>query len=146
MSAEQDLGIGGLAYQSSNDLSGLVSDVTNGNSLGTTFKNGIGMGVTIDPAAEGSIILQTTTKAPIVGVLKNNPKAGEAANIGSVRGSSQKVLAGAAFAVGDLLMIDGSGRFIKATSSAVSVVAQAAEAASAAGNLVQAVLLDAYIA
>lgn len=146
MSGYQDLGIGGLAFLSTNDLSGLVSDVTNGNTLGTTFKNGVGMCVTMDTANAASVILQTTSKAPIVGILLNNPKAGEGAQIQSVRGSSAKVLAGAAISKGDYLMTDTSGRLITATSGAVSVVAQASEAASAAGNLIQAVILDGYIA
>ncbi len=144
MSAEQDLGIGGLAFKATADLSGLVSDVTNGNALGTTYKNGIGMAVVMDTTAGQVVIAGSNVK--IVGVLKNNPKAGEAADVGSVRGTSQKVLAGAAFAAGDYLMTDSSGRFIKGASSAQNIVGQACEAASAAGNLVQAVLIDGYVA
>src|SRR3990167_181288 len=107
MSQEQDLGLGGLAFTSTNDLSGTVADVTNGNALGTTYKNGIGMAVIMHTVA-GEIVL-AGANGKIVGVLKNNPKAGEAASVGSVRGTSQKVLAGAAFEAGDFLMTDSYG-------------------------------------
>lgn len=145
MSQEQDLGVGGLAYLSTNDLSGTVSDVTNGNSLGTTYKNGIGMAVVADTVA-GSVVLQGTGKLMTLGFLQNNPKAGEVANIASIRGRSCKVLAGAAITAGDKLMLDSSARVITATSSVVAIVAIAMEAASAAGNLIEAVLVDGYIA
>lgn len=145
MSQEQSLGVGGLAYQSTNDLSGLVSDVTNGNALGTTFKNGIGMAVIPDTGTAGNIVL-AGANALILGVLQNNPKAGEAAAVGSLRGASYKVLAGAAIAVGDPLQTDASGRFITGAGAAQKVCARALEAASAAGNLIEAVLLDSYVA
>lgn len=144
MSQQQDLGIGGLAYLSTNDLSGTATDVTNGNAQGTTYKNGVGMAVIPDSAA-GSIII-AGANARIIGVLQNNPKAGEAANVGAVRGASYKVLAGAAITMGDDLITDSSGRFITATGAAQKVVGRAMEAASAAGNLIEAVLLDGYVA
>lgn len=140
MSAAQDLGIGGLAYSSTNDLSGTVSDVTNGNTLGTTFKNGVGMAVIADSSNEASVVL-AGANALILGVLINNPKAGEAAAIQSVRGSAAKVLAGASFSIGNKLTTDAYGRFVTATTSQI-VAAVAVEASSAAGNLVQATLLD----
>lgn len=144
MSQEQDLGVGGLAYLSTNDLSGTVADVTNGNSLGTTYKNGIGMAIIPDSTA-GQVVI-AGSNALILGVLQNNPKALEAANIHSVRGMSCKVLAGAAITMGDALITDSSGRFITATGAAQKIVARAMEAASAAGNLIEAVLLDSYVA
>jgi hypothetical protein len=144
MSAQQDLGIGGLAYTSTNDLSGTVADVTNGNTLGSTFKNGAGMAVIADTANEASIVL-AGANALILGVLQNTPKVGEAAQIQSVRGSSAKVLLGGTVAKGDKLITDSSGRFVTATTGAQLICAQAQEA-GAVGTLIQAVLLDSYIA
>lgn len=145
MSQQQELGVGGLAYKSTNDLSGSVSDVTNGNSLGSTFKNGAGMALVADTANAGSVIL-AGANAPILGVLQNTPKAGEAADVRGLRGSSMKVLAGAAFAIGDSLMTDSSGRFIKAAGAAQKIVAIAMESSLAAGDLIEAVLIDSYVA
>lgn len=142
--AEQDQGLGGLAYKSTNDLSGLASDVTNGNAIGTTYKNGIGMAVVPD-TTDGQVVL-AGANAFILGVLRNNPKEGEAAAIASVRGTSVKVLAGAAITMGDPLQTDSSGRFITAASSAQKIVARAMQAATAAGQLIEAVLLDGYVA
>ncbi len=144
MSQSQDLGLGGLSFQSTNDLSGTAVDVTNGNALGTTYKNGIGMAIIMDTTA-GAVVI-AGSNARILGVLRNNPKAGEAANVGCVRGASEKVLAGAAISVGDPLMTDSSGRFITAASSAQKICAIATEAATAAGNLIEAVLVDGYVA
>lgn len=144
MSQEQNQGLGGLAYQSTNDLSGIATDVTNGNSLGTTYKNGIGMAIIPDSTA-GAVVI-AGANALILGVLQNNPKAGEAAQVGTVRGASYKVLAGAAITMGDNLQTDSSGRFITAAGAAQKVCGRAMEAASAAGNLIEAVLLDSYVA
>lgn len=144
MSQQQEQGLGGLAYQSTNDLSGTATDVTNGNSQGTTYKNGIGMAIIPDSTA-GAIVI-AGSNALILGVLQNNPKAGEAANVGTTRGCSYKGLAGAAISMGDNLMTDSSGRFITAASTAQKVCGRAMEAASAAGNLFEFVLLDSYVA
>ena len=144
MSAAQDLGIGGLAYTSTNDLSGTVTDVTNGNPIGSTFKNGTGMAVIVDTANEASVVL-AGANALILGVLINTPKAGEAAAIQSVRGSAAKVLLGGTVAKGDKLNTDSSGRLVTATTGAQLICAQAQEA-GVVGQLVQAVLLDSYIA
>lgn len=145
MSAEQDLGIGGLALKSTDDLSGTASDVANGNAIGTTYKNGIGMAVVADASNAGSFVLAGANK-PILGVLNNNPKAGEVGDIRGVRGSSRKVLAGGVINVGDALSTDLSGRFVAASGAAQIIVAVAVEAATAAGQLIQAVLLDSYVA
>lgn len=145
MSQQQDLGLGGLSYKSTNDLSGTAADVTNGNAIGTTFKNGIGMAIIPDTANANQVVL-AGANAFILGVLNNNPKANEAADVRGVRGSSMKVLAGAAISVGDNLQTDSSGRFITGAGAAQKVVARALEAATAAGDLIEAVLLDGYVA
>lgn len=145
MAGSQDLGIGGLAFLSTNDLSGLATNVSNGNNAGTTFLNGVGMGVTIDTSNANQIVLQTTTKAAIIGVLLNNPKALEAAQIGAVRGQSFRMWAGGTITAGQYLMMDSSARFIAATSSVVAIVGQACEAA-VVNTLFQGILLDGYVA
>lgn len=145
MSQKQDLGIGGLAYKSTNDLSGTAADVTNGNPIGSTYKNGIGMAIIPDVSNANQVVV-AGANALILGVLNNAPKAGEAADVQGVRGSSAKVLAGAAITAGDNLQTDSSGRFITATGAAQKVCARAVEAATAAGDLIEAVLLDGYVA
>lgn len=145
MSQEQDLGLGGLAFRSTNDLSGTLTDVTNGNPLGSPFKNGAGLAVVIDPSNSKNVVL-AGANVPIIGVLANTPKAAEAADVRGVRGSSRKVLAGAAIAVGAKLSTDAYGRMVTAAGAAQIIVAIAAEAASAAGDLIEAVLIDSYVA
>ena len=146
MSQAQPQGLGGLSYKSTADLSGMVSDVSNGNAIGTTYKNGIGMAVIADANYANQVVLATNGDDLILGVLANNPKAGEAAQIQSVRGSSAKVLAGAAITAGDKLITDSSGRFITASGAAQLVCGIAMEAATGAGDLIEAVLVDSYVA
>ena len=43
MSQSQSQGLGGLSLKSTADLSGTLTDVTNGNSVGTTYKNAVGL-------------------------------------------------------------------------------------------------------
>ncbi len=146
MSQKQSQGLGGLSYKSTNDLSGTASDVTNGNANGgTTYKNAIGMALVADTANACSVVL-AGANVKILGVCANNPKAGEPAQLDSVRGTSTKVLVGAAVAKGDKLMTDSNGRFITAASTAQHICGVAMEAASAAGQMVEAVLLDDYVA
>lgn len=79
----------------------------------------------------------------ILGVLQNKPTLGKAAEV-MLPSSVTRVVAGAAFAVGDPLKVDANGRFIKATGEAagtlVHVVATALEAAAALGDIVEAQL------
>jgi hypothetical protein len=69
----------------------------------------------------------------IYGIIQNKPTLGQAADIG-ILGVS-KAAAGNTFAAGALLMTDGTGRLITATSTN-HVVAQALEASTAAGAVV----------
>jgi hypothetical protein len=84
-----------------------------GNSQGT----GIG-GAALDKPS--------TSSNPILGVLQNNPLAGEAGQV-MVEGVTQAIASGS-FNIGDLLMVDGNGAFLKATSTNYAV-AQALEVA-----------------
>ena len=144
MSQRQTQGLGGLGnLKSTADLSGQVTDVTNGNPIGSTYKNGAGLFVIYGAAGYFAL---AGANARCIGVLDNTPKAGQAGNIQSVRGTTAKVLSGGIIAVGALLQTDAYGRVATAASSAQVIVAQALEAATAAGQLIEVVLMDSYVA
>ena len=147
MSQGQSLGIGGLSYKATADLSGIAADVTGGNAIGTTYKNGIGMAVIADASNANQVVI-AGANAVILGVLMNNPKAGEAAAIQSARGSSCKVVVGTITSIvpNAKLITDSNGAFVIAGSTAKNVVAIAMETPTAAGDLIEAVLLDGYVA
>lgn len=69
----------------------------------------------------------------VYGILQNKPTLGQAADVGCL--GISKAAAGNTFSAGALLMTDGTGRLITATSSN-HVVAQALEASTAAGAVV----------
>lgn len=146
MSQKQSLGVGGLSYKSTNDLSGTVSDVTNGNPIGTKYKNGIGLAVIADVSNDVSVVLAADASKPYVGVLEDNPRAGEPANVQSNRGASAKCLTGAAVTRGDKVMSDAYGRAITLTSGGHHGFGIAMESASAANALIEVVLADSYLA
>lgn len=73
-----------------------------------------------------AVIPPSATSSPIVGVLQNNPLQGEAAAL-VVSGISKGQAAGS-FSIGDLLMTNSAGQFLKATSTNYQV-AQALEQA-----------------
>ena len=147
MSQAQPQGLGGLSYKATADLSGLVTDVTGGNAIGTTYKNGIGMAVIADASNANQVVI-AGANAVILGVLQNNPKAGEAAQIQTVRGTSCKVVVGAVTSIvpNAKLITDSNGAFVIAGSTAKKVVAIAMETPTAAGDLIEAVLVDSYVA
>lgn len=70
----------------------------------------------------------SASSSPIMGVLQNNPIAGEAGQV-LVEGVS-KAHAGGVFNIGDLLMVNASGLFIKATSGNYAVAMALETAAS----------------
>jgi len=146
MSQKQSLGLGGLGYKSTADLSGTVSDVTNGNPIGTKYKNAIGLAVIADVNADSSFVLAADASKPYLGVLDDNPRAGEPGNVQSARGSSAKCLAGAAVTRGDKVMSDAYGRAITLTGGGHHGFGIAMESAAAAGALIEVVLGDHYLA
>ena len=75
-----------------------------------------------------AIVPPGSTSSPIIGVLQNNPQQGEAGTV-MVQGVTKAVAAGA-FAPGQLLMCNTSGKFLVATSTNYAV-AQALELAAA---------------
>lgn len=84
----------------------------------STVGTGVGGAALCPPSA---------TSSPIIGILQNNPQQGEAGQV-LVQGVS-KAQAGGAFNIGDLLMVNSSGLFVKATSTNFAV-AQALEKAA----------------
>lgn len=145
MSQKQTQGLGGLSYKSTNDLSGTVSDVTNGNPVGTQFKNGVGLVVIPDVSNDVSFVLASDASKRALGVLTDNPKAGQAGKIDSARGTSTKVLCGATVTRGDKLMPDAYGRSITLTSGGHHGHAEAMES-GVVGQMIEAVLTDEYLA
>ena len=145
MSQSQTQGLGGLTYKSTNDLSGTVVDVTNGNPIGSTYKNAVGLAAIADTGNACSIVV-AGANALVLGVILDTPKAGQPAQIQSARGTSAKVLSGGVFAIGDKLVTDSNGRAVLAGSTAKLVYAVAQEASTAAGLLIEAVLVDSYVA
>ncbi len=143
MSQGQSQGLGGVAYKSTNDLSGTASDVTNGNPIGSTFKNAVGLAVVVDTSNASSVVLASSAVAvKVLGICLNTPKAGDVMQIASARGTSCKVLAGAAVSVGDKIEVDSSGRGITSATAAHKIFGVALEAASGAGVLFECLLLD----
>lgn len=146
MGSRQSQGLGGLSFKSTADLSGLVTDVTNGNPIGTTFKNGVGLAVIADVNNDASFVLAADASKRPLGVLGDNPRAGQAGKVESARGTSTKILTGAAVVRGAVLMPDAFGRGITLTAGAHYGYAVAMESASGANLLIEAVLTDEYLA
>lgn len=141
-SYEESQGLGGLGtLKSTNDLSGTVSDVTNGNPVGTAFKNGVGLIMKQDSANDNSFVPAAAATDIPIGVLDDNPKAGQPGKIKSVSGTIVKILSGAAVTRGNRVVSDGNGRGISYSSGAAYVVGEAMESVTAA-NLPFAVLLN----
>ena len=143
MSQNQTQGLGGLSYKSTNDLSGTVSDVTNGNPVGSLYKNAVGLFAIPDTANACSFVV-AGANAKTIGVICDTPKAGQPGQIQTV--GSAKVFTGGVVAVGDLIQTDSNGRGITASGAAQIIVGRAMEAASAAGQLIEVVLFASYVA
>lgn len=84
----------------------------------STVGTGVGGAAICPPSAAST---------PIIGILQNNPQQAEAGTV-LIQGVS-KALAVAAFNIGDLLMVDSNGKFLKATAGNYAV-AQALEKAA----------------
>lgn len=83
-----------------------------------------------------AIVPPGSTSSPMIGILQNNPQQGEAGSV-MIQGVS-KAIAAAGFQIGDQLMVNAAGAFLKATSTNY-IVATALE--TAAANDVTTVLL-----
>ena len=144
MDNQETQGLGGIgSLKSTADLSGTLTDVTGGNSTGTTYLNGSGLFVI--PGAEGYFAI-AGANALVLGVLDGTPKAGYAAPINTVRGIKVSVVSGGVFAVGDKLVTDSNGAAVLAGATAKLVCAKALKASTAAGQLVPVLLMDSYVA
>lgn len=94
----------------------------------STVGTGVGGAALCPPSAAST---------PIIGILQNNPQQAEAGTV-LVQGVS-KALAGGAFNIGDLLMVNSVGKFLKATAGNFAV-AQALETA-ASGDITTVLLV-----
>lgn len=83
--------------------------------------------------AARAVNLASTGGEPIYGILQNKPTSGQAADVGLF--GITKAVAGAAITAGAYLMTDTSGRLITVVTTSKRV-AQALEAATAAGQLI----------
>lgn len=145
MSRRQSQGLGGLSYTSTNDLSGAVTDVTNGNPVGSTKKNAVGLFAIADTANDVSFVVNTTGRTvPSLGVIADTPAAGVPGKIDSVDGTSTKVFCGGTITRGDKLVSDSSGRAVTMTTTPAYVEAIAQES-GVAGQLIEAVIQRRYI-
>lgn len=145
MGAAQSQGLGGLSYKSTNDISGTVADVTNGNTVGSAFKNAVGLAAMPDTANDASFVINTTGRtAWSLGIIQDTPKAGMPGQIASVQGTSCKAWLGGTVTRGDKLVPDTSGRLVTMTTTPAYVVAIAQES-GVVGTLIEAVIYSAYI-
>jgi large exoprotein involved in heme utilization and adhesion len=87
--------------------------------------------------SHGKVVKAKSNTLPI-GVLQDNPKEGQAANVRML--GISKVVAGGAFAIGDVLTADDDGRLI-AASTGDYPIGLALEAAAQAGQVVTAFIL-----
>lgn len=118
------------------DISLIAGEDLSGDATSTTSKRYRAL----RKGANAREILQATTPATdfVMGILKNLPEQGEFATVSRV--GTSKVRAGAAFAYGDLLKIDANGKFIKGEGGGDVNWAQALEAATADGEVIEAAL------
>jgi hypothetical protein len=102
---------------------------------------GVGIYTALSTTGQGvggaALCASSTSSSPILGILQNNPQQGEAGTV-MVSGVS-KALAGGTLNIGDLLMVNSAGAFVKATSSNFAV-AQALELA-ASGDITTVLLI-----
>ena len=125
MATEENQGLGGLgSLLSTNDLSGRSSDVTNGNPIGSQYKNGSSLIMTLDTtASKPSFIVATSGTVFPIGVLDDTPIAAQSGKLKSTDGNIYKILAGTALAtVGTRVMADGYGRAIAWTGAGAYMV------------------------
>lgn len=82
-----------------------------------------------------TVILAAVAGEKILGVTTQKPVSGDVAEV-VVEASAVPIQAGAAFAAGAYLMTDATGRAITAATTGSTIVGQALEAATAAGDIV----------
>lgn len=100
-------------------------------------------------AAAGQVDLADANGDYIVGILQNKPKAGEAACVRCIPGTSTKAVvngSGTAIGYGDPLKVAAGGKLVKAASDKDFVVARAEGASTADGDIIDVRLERAYLA
>lgn len=109
------------------------------------FSGGHGIGRAVSLDESGSMVLQTSSSSPILGVLQNDPAIGDSGEVATTRGAAVKVMSGEAFLPGKRLMVDSTGCFVLAFGSDRWICAYSLGESSGAGQLVGAILIDAYL-
>jgi hypothetical protein len=104
----------------------------------TGFPTGQFLAVILSTVADLTVLLATSATAPIFGILRNKPVSGVAADV-QINGVCKAIYGGTVVRAG-LLMINGSGQFIAATSTN-AVVAMAMES-GASGEVHTVRLMD----
>ena len=125
----QSQGLGGLAYVATAAF--VAADV--------------GKGVIADASNDCAVVV-ATANTKIIGVVTEPVPAGAVGRFQSVRGTSTIVQMSGVCAPGDKLQITTGGVFLKAASSAQRIAAVAMETATATGDLIEAILVDDYVA
>lgn len=93
--------------------------------------------VKVDVSNDQSVVIAAASTDPIMGVLQNKPKAGEAAVVRW--GGSSKVLAGGTITRGDRVTSDGSGHAVTTTTNK-DVVLGLALSSAVSGDVVEVAL------
>ena len=146
MAQRQSQGLGGSTLKSTNDISGQVTAVTNGNTVGSPNANAVGLTAMLDTSNDDSFVINTTGRTQwSLGVIEDTPKAGDPGKISTVNGTITKVWTGGAITRGDKLVPDTSGRAVTMTTTPAYTFAIALETAAGAGVLISAMLYHIYV-
>lgn len=120
-----------MAYEIPNFYVGVLPADINMSTESTYQYSGVCVytAVSVSGAGVGGAALcpPSATSNPIIGVLQNNPQQGEAGTV-MIQGVT-KAIAGGVFHIGDFLMVNSTGQFVKATSTNF-IVATALETAA----------------
>lgn len=87
----------------------------------------------------GTVVAVTATTDNAIGIVQNDPAAGEAAEVAA--GGWAKALAGVAdLAVGEYVGFDSTGRVVDTTTDNRKIIGQALQASTAIGDIVEVLL------
>jgi predicted RecA/RadA family phage recombinase len=127
----------GQAYEQPLFKVGLYPSDDDRTTIATNQFYGVMLGNAKNVAGTGkgnAAIVYPTANGPIFGVLQNNPMQGEAAEL--IAEGITKARASGAFSVGDLLMVDAHGAFLKSDGASSTTVVAMAVMDADAGDVV----------
>lgn len=107
-------------------------------STGTSLQgpNGTAQFLAVKISGVGTVTVAAANSDVVHGILQNDPKSGQAANVAF--GGISKAVAGAAITAGAVLMSDTSGRVITQTSPGTNpCLGQALDTSTAAGQVIR---------